>query len=134
MGTIIVVIVGVVVLVVGLGGYVTYQIYRAYQPSGSTTVTTGPAFLQISGSSLKETVPVSSDSTVQMSCNYCTITLQLGSPSVTIDLQISGNYNQVTVTGGRTGIFVSGNYNTVNAQGTTVLSVQNSGVGNTIQR
>jgi hypothetical protein len=69
-----------------------------------------------------------------MSCNYCTITLQLSASTVRADLNLSGNYNHVIVNGGQTNIVVSGNYNAVNAQGTTVLSVQNSGNGNTIQR
>ncbi len=124
-GTIIVVV--VVGLVVGLGGYGAYRLFQSsVQPSLHT--------IDISGNSLTETVPVTSDSTVSMSCNYCTITLQLSASSVRADLNVSGNYNHVTVAGGQTNLVVSGNYNTVNAQGTTVLSVQNSGTGNTVQR
>ncbi len=121
------VVVVVVALVVGLGGYGAYRLFQSsVQPSLHT--------VDISGNSLTETVPITSDSTVSMSCNYCTITLQLSASNVRADLDISGNYNHVTVTGGQTNISVSGNYNTVNAQGTTVLSVQNSGNGNTVQR
>jgi len=49
-------------------------------------------------------------------------------------LNLSGNYNHVAIDGGEANISVSGNYNVVNAQQTVVLSVQNSGSGNAIQR
>jgi flagellar basal body-associated protein FliL len=134
-GTIIVVVIVVVALVAGLGGYGVYQIYQAspQQNSGGST-TTGPHIVDISGNSLTETVPISANSTVNMSCNYCTVTLQLSASNVKADLDLSGNYNHVTITGGKANVSVSGNYNVVNAQQTMVLSIENTGNGNTIQR
>jgi hypothetical protein len=69
-----------------------------------------------------------------MSCNYCTITLQLSASNVRADLDLSGNYNHVTITGGEANISISGNYNGVRDGQTVVLSVQDSGTGNTVQR
>ncbi len=129
--TIIVVVLVVVALVIGLGAYGAYLIFQPTQLSSSATST---PTITVSGNSLTQTIPISTTSTVDVSCNYCTVTLQLSSPNVRADLNISGNYNHVTVNGGQTNIVVSGNYNAVNAQATTVLSVQNSGNGNTIQR
>ncbi len=134
-GLIVLVVVLVVVLIAGIGGYAAYQLYQASpQNNGSGSSNTGSNTITISGNSLTETVPINSDSTVQMSCNYCTVTLQLGASTVTADLNVSGDYNYVTIIGGQANISVSGNYNVVNAQQTVVLSVQNSGNGNTIQR
>jgi hypothetical protein len=140
-GTIIVIVVVVVTLAAGLGGYGAYRIFQSsVQPSLHR--------VDISGNSLSESVSINDNSTVSISCNYCNITLQVpvgcgqswplcnGAvyQHVRADLDISGNYNHVTVNGGEANISVTGNYNTVNAQHTVVLSVQNTGNGNTVQR
>jgi hypothetical protein len=133
-----VVVVVVIALVAGLGAYGAYRIFQTSdQQNGggsTTTTTTSPHIVDISGNSLTETVPISTNSTVNISCNYCNITLQLSASNVRADLDLSGNYNHVTITHGETNISVSGNYNTVYAGRTVVLNVQNYGNGNTIQR
>lgn len=130
-GRILVVVLVVVALVAGLGAYGTYRIFQAAdQLTGGGLANA----VDISGNSLMETVPIGTNSTVDMSCNYCTVTLQLRAQHVTADIDLSGNYNHLTVIGGETNLSVSGNYNTVNVGQTIVLSVQNSGNGNTVNR
>lgn len=139
MGTIILVIVVVVALVAGLGGFAAYQIYQVAQQNGgvggsTTTTTTKSNTKTISGSYLTESVPFTNNSIIDMTCNYCTITLYTTASSIRANLDITGNYNHVTITHGQVNISVTGNYNVVNAQQTIVLSVQDTGTGNTIQR
>ena len=126
------VVVVVVALVAGLGAYGAYRLFQTSDlpNGGGSSIHT----IDISGNSLTETVPITTNSTVDMSCNYCTITLQLSASNVRADLDLSGNYNHVTVAGGETNISISGNYNAVRDGQTAVLSVQDSGNGNTVQR
>jgi hypothetical protein len=86
----------------------------------------------IVGNDLSETVSISNDTEIDLTCNSCVITLNVNS-GVTINLDTVGNYNQVTVNGGSTNLSGSGNDNTFYLQNTKVLSNTMIGSGNSIQ-
>jgi hypothetical protein len=86
----------------------------------------------IVGNDISETVTISSDTEIDLTCNFCVITLNVNS-GVTINLDTVGNYNQVTVNGGSANLSGSGNDNTFYLHNTKVLSNTMIGNGNSIQ-
>ncbi len=90
--------------------------------------------LSITGNYITETVPIAKTSIVDVTCNYCNITLQLANSNITMNLNVIGNSNHMVITNGRSNIDITGNFNVIDARQTTVLSTSNTGNGNTIQR
>src|SRR3989442_16021520 len=85
-GTIIVVVVVVVALVAGLGAYGAYRLFQNSDlpNGGGSSIHTIDIFRNF----LTETVPINTNFTVDMSCNYCTITLHLSDSNVRADLDL----------------------------------------------
>jgi hypothetical protein len=130
----IIAIVAVTLIAISAAGYAVFRGYNSGITSQQTQTTSTQSQVSqqlISGNDLTETIPVSTDSSVTISCNSCNITFNLNS-GTTLNLLVSGNYNTATLNGGQTNLQVSGNYNLVNAQNTALLSNQNSGTGNTV--
>lgn len=88
----------------------------------------------ITGNYVTQTYSVATNSAIDVTCNYCSITLQLANSNTVIDLELVGNSNHVTITGGQSNIDISGNYNVVDASQTIILSSHTTGSFNTIQR
>jgi hypothetical protein len=123
------VIVGVIAIAT-LGAF-AYAIPYLYSGSGSSTQVSMTT-RSIVGNDVSETVTISSDTEIDLTCNFCVITLNVNS-GVTINLDTVGNYNQVTVNGGSANLSGSGNDNTFYLHNTKVLSNTMIGNGNSIQ-
>jgi predicted PurR-regulated permease PerM len=133
--TIAVIVIVVIVAVGALGAfaYVAMPSIFSNQNSGSGSSTqVSTETTSIVGNSLTETVTISNNTEVDLTCNSCIITFNVNS-GVTLTVNTVGNYNQVTVNGGSTSLSGTGNDNTFYLQNTKVLSNNLTGNGNTVQ-
>jgi Na+-transporting NADH:ubiquinone oxidoreductase subunit NqrF len=127
----------IAVVVVAVAGVVAY----AYIPTipihqttnyGCCSTSTISSETSIVGNDITESVAISVNTGVDLTCNSCSITFNVNSGS-TLTINVVGNSNQVTINGGSTNIEGTGNYNIFYASDTHVSSNSLTGNDNSVQ-
>lgn len=130
--TLMVVLVIVIVMVAGVG-YLTLQGLPSTPSNGSVSSSSSVSMLitSVVGNYQTESVSISNNTEVDVTCNYCSLTFNLNS-GIILSLNVVGNSNEIAVSGGSTNLSGSGNDNTFSLQNTKVLSDSLTGNSNSV--